>query len=303
MNLIDAISINISGTVPERETELKRLWNEYSPQFEITSDKLGYNIQAGFGKIITFNQRTLYQIWILGFASWCGFEAFAPPIFLSNLFGLPIEESFKVNDQINAEENYKKSIKHVSKLNSLEELTHFDWPNDVPHPKDFDATNFKYKAIFDLTVMSASFIFLHEIRHVQIAQESKKFNPFEEELNCDSFALEFIIGKIDEYSKKSGYSQIKVLSKRATSIVLVIHLLLMQTPTDKWGGSSSHPALSDRIKNVLNKINLPSNDSFWLYLSSILLSQLRINNLSPTSLECQSYKHFCIELTDKLNEF
>lgn len=298
MNLLNKVKLNISGAVPERKKELEELWEKYSPQFEISHDKPGYNMDAGFGKLITFNQRTIYQIWLSGFSSWRAFVTYSPPIFLSIIASKPISKELLDHPKQHDSENlYSRSLKEIEEINKIDSLQNFTWPHDIPHPKNFDSNDIPQKAVFDLTVMAAAFAFLHEIRHIQIKQEGKNFDIYTEELNCDLYAINFMTNKIEEYSSETGYDYNSVLSKRATALAVISHLFLAKTSLKSWNGTDTHPPLNKRIGQIVDVINLPENDTYWLYMSSMLLAQFRINKVLPSSVSFNSYKDLSLIIT------
>ena|SRR5215469_1701574 len=74
--VFEAIDQLIGTAVPERRDDLNALWRLYSPQFRLWSDRAGFVMQTGCGAVC-FTQRTLLQIWLLGFAAWRAVEAYA----------------------------------------------------------------------------------------------------------------------------------------------------------------------------------------------------------------------------------
>lgn len=291
MDLEQVIKLNILGTVPERANEFKSLWGKYSPDVVLSIDKPGYDIHAEYGLRLSFNQRTFHQIWLLGFASWSAFVTYCAPIYLSKINSIPLDISLlEHNDQKESEQAYVNIISEVEKLSSVNFIEDYKWSKKIPSPKNIDFNNNQQKATFDTTAMASAFILLHEIRHIQISKENYKFDNHKEELDCDYYAKNFILEKVEEYSTSTRSNSLDVLSKRATSLAVVVHLFLAKVPLQNWNGTDSHPPLSDRISPFVNDIEQPDNDFYWLYLSSILLAQLRINNISLELTTIHNYK-------------
>jgi len=65
-----AVERLILASAPEKEPDLKRLWDLYAPQFSLIEDKPGFSLEAGPFGLVLFTNRTMLQIWLLGFAAW-----------------------------------------------------------------------------------------------------------------------------------------------------------------------------------------------------------------------------------------
>jgi hypothetical protein len=57
------------------------------------------------------------------------------------------------------------------------------------------------------------------VRHIAFSIDNNApSNPHEEELECDLFARDMMLGELELYSKQSGYDLARLKSKRAISI-------------------------------------------------------------------------------------
>jgi len=182
-------------------------------------------------------------------------------------------------------------------LVNIERLNKYLWPTDIPQPHDGKPNDVEGSAIFDLNCMATAYIFLHEIQHVKLRQEGiSGQDSKDEELQCDKFAREMLLGNLEKYSNDSGYPLEKLKSKRAMSIALASFLLLVITPKQSWGGTRSHPSIFCRIEELTQNLQLPENDKFWIYLSCLTFAQLKYEKLRIDEISFLCQKDLCLKL-------
>jgi hypothetical protein len=73
-----AVEALFMGCVPERKADLARLWQSYSPKFQLTEDiHDGRHIimEAGAYRLVRYNHRVLRAFWIASYAAWEGYNA------------------------------------------------------------------------------------------------------------------------------------------------------------------------------------------------------------------------------------
>jgi hypothetical protein len=75
--LFRAIDRPIAAAVPERRADLSTLRHRYCPQFVLSPDRFGFVIEAGAFGAVVYTNKTLLQIWLLGFAAWRAVEAYS----------------------------------------------------------------------------------------------------------------------------------------------------------------------------------------------------------------------------------
>src|SRR5258708_38899568 len=75
--VLQAIDRLILAATPERRTDLNNLWDRYRPTFVLSPDRPGFDTKAGPYGAVIYTNKTLLQIWILGFAAWRAVEAYA----------------------------------------------------------------------------------------------------------------------------------------------------------------------------------------------------------------------------------
>lgn len=276
-----AVKAAILGSAPERQEELEKLWEEHSPQINQASDKEGFTLEAGSFELILFDHKTMCKLWLFGFSTQRAFNLFLPYLYLSqitkNSFNphALIEEDSKSSHALRIHEIIK-AIRALKEVSSLEDI---NWPSSVPKPYSGKPSDLNGSMAFDLLCMVAAYCFLHEFRHVQIRNEGKDLDVHEEEFECDSYARDFLLGKIDEYSNATGYDKALLINKRSMAMALASVLLYVITPELCWSGSSTHPAISKRIKNITSALEVEDDDYFWTYLSCALISVIRIDDI------------------------
>lgn len=276
-----AVKAAILGSAPERQEELEKLWEEHSPQINQASDKEGFTLEAGSFGLILFDHKTMCKLWLFGFSTQRAFNLFLPYLYLSQI----TENSF--NPHVLIEEDSKSShalriheiIKAIRALKEVSSIEDINWPSSVPKPYSGKPSDLNGSMAFDLLCMVAAYCFLHEFRHVQIRNEGKDLDVHEEEFECDSYARDFLLGKIDEYSNATGYDKALLINKRSMAMALASVLLYVITPELCWSGSSTHPAISKRIKNITSALEVEDDDYFWTYLSCALISVIRIDDI------------------------
>lgn len=293
---------HISKSAPERERELSQLWDEYSPTIYYNrTDDSGFILEACFGAI-KFNQRSLSSLWILGFAAQKAFQLYYPYIVYFQVFCYKLlPETFKrdpVCQKLSQEcQILLSSIYDLIKIKNSDD---FVWPKGVPEPKDGKPQEIDNQIAFDLNCIAAAFFFLHEIGHIQFKKNCETQNPLKEEILCDSYACDFLIKKIEDYSKTSGYAVRCLKNKRGMGIILAAVLALLITPSDKWLDSESHPPPIKRISNIMELLDIPDNDGCWLYFSCLLLALLEQKNVDFEIQWVINQKEFCLDLLRQL---
>lgn len=293
----NAVLQAIFGSAPERSAEIEQLWRNYSPRFLEAGDRPGFLLEGGPFEMILFNSRTMFQIWILGFAAQQAFLDYGGLIFIGGIFGrFPTEDVIEVRP-----ENCNVLIQAVLDLGKIEQMRDFRWPSNIPHPKHGKPKNLYGMMTFDLLVMAAAYVFLHEVEHIRIGSPSEgRLSPREEELACDTFAREILLARIEDYARESGYALEILTTKRAMSIALASFLLLVITPPSLWGGSDSHPPVLERIQALTHSLALPPSDHFWIYLSSLLIAHLRFRGVNLPHIESVAAKDICLQLLDRI---
>jgi hypothetical protein len=107
---------------------------------------------------------------------------------------------------------------------------------------------------------------LHEVRHLKHQQDltsSADGGAPElaraEELSCDRFAAEYLIGTVARYAADYGVDQVKIRMKRALGVYFgVFSLIVLGKPN--WEETDSHPSVSDRLRAMRSVLSADGRD-------------------------------------------
>jgi hypothetical protein len=264
--------------VPERRTELEELWDKYGVTFAHKVDKEGFDIGGGGWGLIPFTPRTMGQVWILGFAAWRALEAYCPYLILykeivsSGMADAP--------GQAEADTAFEYALEKAEELRTVGSIKMFRWPEHIPVPDEAPPESVTERAIIDLIKIAAAYVFLHEVRHVMF--NTDRDGPPDnraEEIACDRFARDFLIEKIPDYCAASGYAPADVLNKRLMGLALGAFIVL-QVTLDRTG-SSTHPAVALRLRELVQKGTGSAELTAWHFACCALLSVLRSEEKLP----------------------
>ncbi|MEZ7207156.1 phage exclusion protein Lit family protein [Pseudoalteromonas sp. DY56-GL79] len=299
-----AVKAAIVGSAPERREELEKLWEEHSPQVNQASDKEGFTLEAGSFGLILFDYKTMCNLWLFGFSTQEAFNLFLPYLYLSQITKIPFNPHILTEDDSKSSHALRidEIIRAIRALKEAGSIENINWPSSVPKPDSGKPSDLNGSMAFDLLCMVAAYCFLHEFRHVQIRNEGKVLDIHEEEFECDSYARDFLLGKIDEYSNTTGYDKDLLINKRSMAMALASVLLYVVTPEAYWNGSLTHPAISERIKNISSALEVKDDDYFWTYLSCALISVVRIDGIKIQNMvivDQKSYALFLIQSIEK----
>jgi hypothetical protein len=295
-----AVEKVVFASAPEQESEIRALWRQCSHHFSIVEDREGMTLDAGAFGIVRFSHRTMLEFWLLSFASWKAFDAFSAILVLVQLakgsIELDVDELQRVPGQADSETNYAQAIQSVRDLYQCDRIDEFQWPHGVPQPSaDPDLKSNIHVAAYELAAIATGFAFLHESHHVTMAADGIVMpNQAEDELACDRFARQTLLAGVDRYSSQSGYAPAAVLEKRAFGAALNAYFVLVLTPVDSWRGSSSHPPVGERFRQLADDLpSIPESAQFWVLLSSLLIAHLNLEGRLPPKLIANDFKALC----------
>jgi hypothetical protein len=294
----------ILAAAPERLSDLEKILSEYSPEFSLINDKPGFSLEAGPYGLVLFTSRTLHQIWLLGFAAWKSFLSYSGPLVLQiSAKEFSFDWINSTPGQYEADEEVDRIMRIVKNLQSIESAAEFCWPEDIPRPEQGRPLDVQKAVTFDLVCLATAYVFLHEVRHVGLqATDSPRLDAISEELECDRFARELLFGALDRFAQEMGYPPKKVRTKRAMGVAVASFLLLVITPAELWGGSRSHPPISARIGQLTDALEFSHDDPFWIFLTCLVLTQLRSEKHDIPNIKISNAKELCISLLPFLGE-
>lgn len=294
----NAVKVCICGSAPEREAELSQMWAEHQPAINQTNDKSGFTLEAGSFGLVLFDHKTMCQIWLLGFAAQHSFNLYIPYLILSQVTALSFSPTDTAKEQecIDIHNEISGIYRAIKDLNEVDRVDDVTWPPGIPKPDDGKPSDVNGSMAFDLLCMASAYCFLHELRHVQLRNSNNNLNPIQEEHECDTYARDFLLEKIEEYAQQSGYDLTLLKNKRGMAIALASILLLVVTPESHWQGSGSHPSIVSRIQELVNAIEVSDNDYFWSYLACLLLSVISCKKLSVDPTIVKTQREYCLIL-------
>lgn len=299
----NAVKKVIIASAPERENELLQMWDEHQPQINQIDDKTGFTFEAGSFCLVLFNHKTMCQIWLFGFAAQYSLNLYLPYLLLSQFTGMLFspsdistqEEALEINEKI------FKLFASIKELKDVEKIEDIEWPDDVPRPEGGKPKDVNGSMVFDLLCIASAYCFLHELKHVQFSNMGQKNDPIQEEHECDKYARDFLLDKIEDYSRSTGFDLGLLKNKRGMAMALATILLFIITPENLWRGSSSHPSIVSRIKELVNSLSISDNDYFWSYLSCLLLSKINNNRISINSSIVKTQREYCFILLNAMD--
>ena len=287
------------GVVPERASEIEAITKKYDPQFRLIADRDGFNLDAGGFSAIQYTSRSTRQMWLFGYAGMQALHCYSSLIVLLKSLNetLDIDEVNKIPDQAAEDEKFRIIVDSVKELNSVFHEDDFTWPSDIPEPENGKPKDTERAVVFDLTCMATAYVFLHELKHVIFSSDGDApEDPKDEEYECDAFAKEMMISEIRKYAESSGYPEDKIRMKRMMGIALASAFILFTTGKERYAGSDSHPPVHGRWRELVKDVNLPDDDWFWLYFSSLSLALLKYYSINISPKVVKSYKTLCLDL-------
>jgi Peptidase U49 len=294
----------ILGAAPESDARLHEIWQKHNPEFVIVPDSPGITLKARDSeKRIIYDHKTLRIFSLLGHAAWRVFVCHCPHVLLSNWTGTPINAEMMWNDAEypgahDAFEEFLDAAQNAVKAGSADSI---NWPGNLCDVAADPLTlNREQRAIRDLTLMAIAYAFLHEIRHVMFRHpEENKIDDAAEELACDTFARDFLLGHASDYVARSGEPINMVMAKRASAISLGAFAVYELTAPEHRRGSSTYPPFADRFDALIALTAVPADTYFWIFAATLLLAVLRRQNYS-TPLHAKIPRQLCTKMIEAI---
>jgi Peptidase U49 len=292
----DILMMNMIGAAPEREDEIRSLWQQYHPSV-VLSDSGKFRLDAN-RQTITIDVKTPDVFWLIGFSGWRAIETYVPSVMTAAMTNMPVAEVMRHDKDLPAvERDYKERLVAAYNFLKAERATKAPWPPDIPRPSaDRNALDDdQYKATFDLTTSAVAFTIFHEFYHVILDQDRKrpKERP-EEELACDVWAREFVTVRLEAYARSKGLDYHQVMQRRAMTLSLAALILHEITPEWERGGNCDYFSVAIRIRTILDNTPLPANNHFWNVAAALLIGicrqrQISVNAPAMTARALTSY--------------
>jgi hypothetical protein len=237
------------GVVPERSDDLKALWNQYQPRFNLLTD-VGpeglFVMGAGLYREVVFNHRALRAFWLASFIAWEGYLK-------AHEVATEGEANFdRFNDMIDV----------FWEMLTEEDPLDVGMPEGVSEPGAYPDRE-KYpqeRAAAEVATFATGWAFLHEIRHLKHQQDGTSAtsdaparDQHKEELSCDEYATTFILDGVDQYAKDQGVNTDKVKQKRELGVYFAMFAMTL-IGAGQWDASGSHPAMQARIDAAIQQM-------------------------------------------------
>ncbi len=88
--------------------------------------------------------------------------------------------------------------------------------------------------------------------------------PIEEEIECDRFARDMMLSRVNQYALVHQADPAAIAAKRSLGILFAKLSIAAITPPSQRLGSESHPAVRDRIRSALDAAPDPALIGFGL---------------------------------------
>lgn len=279
------------GTAPERRADIEELFK--SVEYKLAHDRPALHLEATafFGRgLVVFTNRTMQQIWLIAYLSWKTLHE------QSGFLIVALARKSQYDPSV-----YEKNDRYLAQVDRLgQALTALrtdtgspPWPSDVPRldPQLSELRDEEDRAIYQLSCFAAAFVLLHESRHAIKRAWGEDYDGVAEELECDRYALSFLLDQCHQYAGHNHDEPIKVIRKRTMGVFLGLAVTFESTELGLWRPSDSHPSGYERIKQLIQLVELDikdPNDDFWVFASCILLSKARRDGQLPDKIPFES---------------
>ena len=109
------------------------------------------------------------------------------------------------------------------------------------------------------------------------------------------------MSNLSVYAKMSDQSCQEICSKRALSLLFVCEYLRLAQSNVLVSISADYPPLAARFATLLNSIELPEYDKFWVFAACALLGECRRLGREPTMADFMSPKVLTEHMIDSLS--
>lgn len=282
----EVIRLLLDGVAPERTGEFAAFFLQHQPQFFISMKARQH---GGFCALEDRNHVLLapnvrVALWFLSFAAWHAFRARAPQeVLAAALPAGPMRDEILLSEDQDylLEATASRDITGLA-LRLVRKPVAADavWPEAVPYPevvlkaqeRGDAALPVEHAAIKDLALFAIAYILLHELRHIAFNSGRDGISPIQEELTCDAFAIEQILGKAASWQPSDGSTAEphEVIFKRSMGLLVGFFVLHAVTPEGHRGPQATYPSLLERLKVIVNAISLPEDHHLWLFGACLL---------------------------------
>jgi hypothetical protein len=116
-------------------------------------------------------------------------------------------------------------------------------------------------------------------------------STYDEELSCDRFGIDFIIGNIAGHGEDS---EPDLKRKRCIAIALGLSMPILIATSLHWGQTRSHPSVRERFEQLVSLVDLPDSDRFWIFSSALVIARLRAEKKPLESIRATNAKQLLL---------
>ena len=297
---------DICAVVPERAEELSEIWEKYEPEVRVLDEREGFTLEGGPYQKIYVSPKDGRLLWLAAFVAWRAVEGFSGYIFEKLTIGgkLDLNAPDLRSSELRGFFDYVALLTKMMDLREAESLVSVEWPKDVPQPRKElrrESLALPDQACFDLAHFSEAFVFLHEIRHVMyFADADTPDSKQEEEMSCDYFAIDFLLGRIPTTGNQAGDSAEAIRRKRAMALALGLSLPILIASSQHWGHTQTHPAVRERFEQLVSAVHLPPMDTFWIFASALVLARVQAEGKLLAPIKAVNVKELLLNLLSAL---
>jgi hypothetical protein len=220
----------------------------------------------------------------MSFAAWHSFKARIPQEFLAWLFPMGDKRDELL---VSADDGYQPEAVRASELVTLAQqlmrggvTAGTPWPVSIPradtvilaqHRRD-PMLSVEHVLVKDMALFAIAYILLHEVRHIIFNADRAGVARKDEEIACDQFAVEQILGRAAAWAGAQDpvVDPERVKFKRSMGLLVGFFSLHSMTPAGKRAESKDYPSISQRLDIIVRTLDLPEEHEFWLFGSSLL---------------------------------
>lgn len=275
LDVSEAIDNLFGGVIPERVEEVKALWGREGGRVRLT-DQVGHVLGVIGGRVLV-SEIALRQFWIAAFATMQAMNAYASLLpYLGGVFDPAMLA--RLEGQVKADRIVDEALAAIAKLSKALEVDDVALPSGIPYPRlGCRDENVENAVGFDLACIAGAYAFLHEVRHATVGRDA--LPGIEDERECDRFARSFVLDQATDWAIENRQDPTQVLAKRVMGVLVAKLGILALTPSSEWSGSQTHPAVADRLREVLAAAPDPAPPWFWPGIAAAIASFVRVLGL------------------------
>lgn len=289
---------------PERTARIDELLQDV--QYEIASDRPAMHLEATaiLGKgLVVFTNRALQQVWLISYLAWRTLHEQSGFVIVALIKKLPYDLLIMRVEGDEYTDRVDRLGEALAALRNAEDS--LPWPDDVPKltPDLSTLQDEEDVAAYDLARFACTFILLHETCHALKRIDSTPETGIEEEIECDRFAIDFLLSGCDKYAEQHGYDKVKVRRKRSMGVFLGLAVIFESTEYGLWSPSETHPSIYMRLRLVFNAVDplMPDpDDPVWVYACCMLLSKMRRDRKLPGTIPFTSCRGLFLAILELL---